>query len=136
MLPKEVKIEVYDKKERSTTTLYVEKISDTFFRMTDNAVLNYSLTLGTEFETQINQEGKHEIVRISKESDFSTRRFFLSPKFKTSDYELLGEEIVKQGGFWQVDFGSIATINLPKDSFWNIDDVFKEFDFYLNEILD
>ena len=136
MEPKEIKIEIYDKSEKSTATLYVEKISDTVFRMVDNAVLNYTLTLGTEFETQINKEGKHEIVRILKESDFTTRRFFLSPEFKTSDYELLGEEIIKQGGFWQVDFGGMATINLPKNSSWSIDSVFKEFGFYLTEIVD
>lgn len=134
MRPEEIKIEVYDKREKSTTTLHVEKISAKVFRMTENDIFNCSLTLGTEFETRINEEGKHEIVRILKESGFNTRRFLLSPQLKTSYYELLGEEIIKQGGFWQVDFGGIATINLPKDSLWNIDDIFKEFGFYLSEI--
>lgn len=104
--------------------------------MTENDIFNCKLTLGTEFQTRINEEEKNEIVRISKESDFTTRRFLLSPQFNNSDYRLLGDEIIKQGGFWQVDFGGMATINLPKNSSWSIDSVFKEFGFYLTEIVD
>lgn len=131
-----VEIEVYDKREKLTTPIQVEQLSDNVFRTTENELFNCRLTLGTEFETRLNEDGKHEIIKITKDSDFVTRRFFLTPQFKESEYRLLGDEIMKQGGFWQVDFGGLATINLPKDSKLNIDEIFKIFDFKPTEIKD
>lgn len=136
MQTKTVEIEVYDKREKMSTTMYVEQISDNVYRTTENEIFNCRLTLGTEFETRLNKDGKHEIIKITKESDFVTRRFFLTSQFKESEYRLLGDEIMKQGGFWQVDFGGIATINLPKDCELNIDEIFKTFDFNPTEIKD
>lgn len=136
MQTKTVEIEVYDKREKMSTKMYVEQISDNVYRTTENEIFNCRLTLGTEFETRLNKDGKHEIIKITKESDFVTRRFFLTSQFKESEYRLLGEEIMKQGGFWQVDFGGIATINLPKDCKLNIDEIFKTFDFNPTEIKD
>lgn len=34
---------------------------------------------------------------------------------------------MKQGGFWQVEFGNVITINLPKDSKINIDEIIMTF---------
>ena len=130
----EVKIELYDKRENSVATIYVEKLANNKFRMTDNDIFNCSLTLGTEFETRINKEGKHEIIKITKKSEFITKRYLLTSQFKESEYKILGDEIIKQGGFWQVDFGGIATINLPKESNLNIDKIFNIFDFKPTEI--
>jgi hypothetical protein len=136
MQTEEVKIEIYDKREKSIATMYVHKIADNAFRMVDNDIFNCRLTLGTEFKTRLNKDGKHEIIEVTKESDFVTRRFFLTSQFNESEYRLLGDEIMKQGGFWQVDFGGIATINLPKDCELNIDEIFKTFDFNPTEIKD
>lgn len=134
MQTKTIEIEVYDKREKLTTTIEVEQLSDNIFKTTENEIFNCNMTLGTEFETRLNKDGKHEIIKITKESDFITRRFFLTSQFKESEYRLLGDEVMKQGGFWQVDFGGIATINLPKDSKLNIDEIFKTFDFNPAEI--
>jgi len=136
MQTKTIEIEVYDKREKLTTTIQVEQLSDNIFRTTENELFNSRLTLGTEFETRLNEDGKYEIIKITKDSDFVTRRFFLTPQFKESEYRLLGDEIMKQGGFWQVDFAGIATINLPKDCELNIDEIFKIFDFKPTEIKD
>ncbi len=130
----EVKIKVYHKEEKVTTTLYVEQISENKFRMIDNDFCSAKLTLGTEFETKINKEKKHEITKITKESEFITRRFGLTPNHKESDYRMLGEELTKGGGFWQVDLGSIATVNIPKDFEFDIDQVIKDLDLKLVEI--
>lgn len=129
-----IKIEICDKREKATTTIYVERISESKFRMIDNDIFNCQLTLGTEFETRINETGKHEITRITKKSEYITRRFMLTPQFKTADYQVLGDEIIKHGGFWQVDFGSIATINLPQNSTLDLYEIFRVFDFQPAEI--
>lgn len=136
MQPKTVEIEIYNNREKLTTSIHVEQLSDNVFRTKENELFNCSLTLGTEFETRLNKDGKHEIVRIIKESEFITRRFSLTSQFKESEYRLLGDEIMKQGGFWQVDFGSIATINLPKDCKLDLDKIFKAFDFKPTEIIE
>lgn len=129
-----VQIKIYDRREKSTSTIYVEQLAEDIFRCVANEIFNCHLTLGTEFKTKINKDGCHEIIKITKESGFITRRFFLTSQFRSSDYRLLGDEIVKHGGFWQVDFGGIATINLPKDSNFDIDEIFKIFNFAANEI--
>ena len=116
--------------------MYVEQLAENKFRMTDNDIWNCRLTLGTEFETRINKDGKHEIVRITKDFDFTTRRFFLNPKYKESDYRMLGDELAKRGGFWQVDFGGIATVNIPKDFEYDVEQVMKDLDLNLTEIVD
>ncbi|WP_136467977.1 hypothetical protein [Flagellimonas onchidii] len=130
----EVKIEVYHKKEKVTTTLYVEQLSENKFRMMDNDFCNPRLTLGTEFETKINLEHKHEVIKILKESEFITRRFRLTPNYKESDYLMLANELVKRGGFWQVDLGSFATVNIPKDFEFNVDQIINDLDLKLIEI--
>jgi hypothetical protein len=131
---KEVKIEAYNRKEKVTTTLYVEQLSENKFRMIDNDLFNKQLTLGVEFETKINSKKKHEVVKILKETEFITRRFGLTPNYKESDYRMLGEELTKRGGFWQVELGSIATVNIPKDFEFDINQVIKDLE--LVEITD
>lgn len=135
MKTKTVKILLYDKRDKSTSTMHVEPLGSNKFRMVDNDLFNCKLTLGTEFETYLNEEGKYEIIRITKESDYIMRRFFLSPKYNESDYRMLGDELTKRGGFWQVDMGGIATINIPKDFEYDIDEVMKSLDLKLTEIV-
>lgn len=134
MSVKKIKIELFNKKEKIIETIYVEQLSHHKYRMVDNALTNCKLTLGTEFKTKLNREGKHEITKIIKESNFVTRRFFLSTKFKTEDYKMLGAELQKRGGFWQVDFGGIATVNIPKDFEFNVDQVMSDLGLNLVEI--
>lgn len=131
---KEVDIEIYYKKEKVTTTLMVAQLSVHQFKMIDNAVFDKELTLGVEFETKLNSENKHEVVKILKKSDFVTKRFGLTPSYKESDYRMLGEELTRRGGFWQVDFGSIATINIPENFEFDIDEIIKDLE--LTEIID
>ena len=131
---KEVEIEVYDKREKVTTTLCVEQITENQFRMIDNDLFNNQLTLGAEFETKINSENKHEVVKILKKSEFITRRFSLTQNYKESDYRMLGDELTKRGGFWQVDLRSIATVNIPKGFEFDINQVIKDLE--LVEITD
>ncbi|MBA5791972.1 hypothetical protein H1R17_03585 [Flavobacterium sp. xlx-214] len=126
---KNKEIQIYNQTENTSTTIIVEEISNNIFRTIEDEIIDCRLSLGVEFETKINDEGFHEIVKIIKESDFVTYKFLLSSQFKIEEYELLGEEISKIGGFWQIDFGNIATINLPKNSKINIEEIFKTFDF-------
>ena len=131
-----IEIEIRSKREGALTKCHVERLSDNEFRMSENDILNCTLTYGTEFKTRVNKDGEHEIVRITKESPFITRRFLLTSKFGEADYRLLGDEITNAGGFWQVDFGGLATINLPQQCDFDIDQLFVSFNFTPTEIKD
>ncbi len=119
-----------------TSTYCVNQIAENIFKMAENCVCNSRLTFGAEFETRINAEGQHEIIKIIKESPYKTTRFFLNSQFTQAEYRLLGDEITKNGGFWQVDFGSMAIINLPKDCALNLNEIFKIFNFHPTMISD
>ena len=131
-----VEIEIYNREEGVISTISVERIRDNRFRTIANEIIDERLVYKTEFETRLNSNNQHEISLVDKNSDFITRRFNLTSQFKQSEYKLLGDEIMKEGGFWQVDFGSIATVNLPKESKLNIDEIFRIFDFKPIEIID
>lgn len=49
---------------------------------------------------------------------------------------MLGDELMKRGGFWQVDFGGITTINIPKNFEYDIDEIMKIWGINLTEITD
>jgi hypothetical protein len=136
MQPIQIEISVFDKSMKVTTTMQVEQLGPNVYRASENDFINWDLTLGTEFETRLNGEGHHEVLRILKKSEFITRRFALTPQFKESEYLLLGQEIEKQGGFWQIDVCNIAIINLPKDCPLDIDEIFRTFDFIPTEIFE
>lgn len=52
MQTKTVEIEVYNKREKVSTTIHVEQLSENVFRTTENELFNCDLTLGTVFETR------------------------------------------------------------------------------------
>jgi len=124
-----IDIEIYDKRVMCTYTLHVLQLSNTSFKMLDNDIVNPTLTFGTEFETKLNKDSKYQVVKILKKSNYTIKKFYLNSQFSQSEYRMLGDEIIKAGGFWQVDFGSMAIINLPENSDLNIDEIFRTFNF-------
>ena len=74
----EITLEIYDNREKILFSVFVKKIGSNKYKMLENSICNSKLNLGAEFETKINQEGKFEILRITQDSNYITRRFFLS----------------------------------------------------------
>ena len=121
-----IRISINHRDLKTKSEFEVERLSSNTFRMIDNSFVDPKLTLGVEFETIINSDGDHEVSQILKESQFITKRYSLSPEHTESDYRMLGDELVKRGGFWQVDFSSIATVNIPKDFEFDVDQVIED----------
>lgn len=119
-----IEIEVYHPQVEQQAKIYVVQIAENRFCMEENELL-LDLTKGTEFETEPEENGVYKIARITKASPFNTRIFYLSMAFTEAEYKVLGDELVKLGGYWQVDFGGIATVNLPKNSELDIDELLK-----------
>jgi hypothetical protein len=131
----ELQITIYDKERGYSAGRLVEKMGDNKFKLLENDVFTPSWNRGMEFEATLNSSNEYEIVRITRESPFITRRFFLSTKYNQTDYEFVGSELVKIGGFWQSEFG-IVTINIPKESGETVNKIIEDFGFYTLEIVD
>lgn len=119
-----IEIAVYHPQVDQHARIYVVQIDANRFRMEENELF-LDLTKGTEFETEMKENGTYTIVRISKESPYTTRIFYLGTKFTEAEYKVLGDKQMKLGGYWQVDFGGIATVNLPKNSELDLDELLK-----------
>jgi hypothetical protein len=126
-------LRLYDRKKGCTTTLEVQQLGEDHFRLLDNDVFNHQLTLGTEIKAKPVGDGTHELIAVTKASELITRWFVLSPKYTESDYRVLGDELVKHGGFWQVDFSSFLTINIPHDFPYDMDRVMADLNIQLWE---
>ena len=48
---------------------------------------------------------------------------------------MLGDELEKRGGIWQVDFGGIVTVNILKDFEFDLDKLMKDLDINLGELI-
>lgn len=126
-------LRLYDRKEGCITTLEVEQLGDDHFRLLSNGVFNRQLTLGTEIKVKPFGDGTHELIAVTKASELITRWFVLSPKYTESDYRVLGDELVKHGGSWELFFNQFLTINLPKDFPYDVDRVMADLDMQLWE---
>jgi hypothetical protein len=67
MEQQEKMIQVYNKREKVASNFYVIDLGENSFRMAENDIINCRLAFGAEFQTKINAEGKHEVVRILKD---------------------------------------------------------------------
>jgi len=119
-----IEIDVCNPKGDIRASIYVEQIAENRFRAEENELF-LELTKGTEFETETDENGIYKIIRITKTSEYNTQTFLLNLGISEAEYRVIGDEIIKQGGYWQVDFGGIATVNLPKNSTLNIDALLK-----------
>jgi hypothetical protein len=64
-----VEIEIYDKRQKVSTTIHVIEIKANIFVACENELFDCRLSYGTEFETRLNSEGKHEVIKILKTGD-------------------------------------------------------------------
>jgi len=129
-------LQLHDRIEGITVPLEVEQLDEQTFRLLDNHIYERHLTRGTEIRVQPMVDGTYELVSVSKSSEFVSRRFRLSSKYTESDYRVLGDELEKCGGYWQVDFNCFLTVNIPRDLPYDVDKVMATLDLQLWEDVD
>ena len=127
MEPNKIVIELHVKRQAITADVIVEKVAGNIFKLVENEICIRGFKRGIEFEARIVEEGKYEFVRITKKSEYLTKQFILNTKFNPELWEPFGFEIMNCGGFWQLDFNSFLTINLPANSSINLDKVYEIF---------
>jgi len=62
------------------------------------------------------------IKKIYAESEYSLEVIALPMSLNETEMRIVGKMIIDEGGYWEVIFGGMAYINLPKDSKLNIID--------------
>lgn len=127
-------IHIFNRKEGVTTQVEVEHVADAEFRLLENDIFDPRLTRGVTIKAKRLEDSSYEVVSVQDASVFLTRRFILSPIYSESDYRVLGDELVKHGGFWQVDLGHYLTINVPRDFPHDVDRVMADLGIHLTEI--
>ncbi len=110
---------------KSTGTYEVVKISEHKYKLFNNDPFNESLTYGTIIEVEkekIEEDGESKFVlkNIHRKSEFSSECIGLPMTLSESEMRVVGQMIIDEGGYWEVLFGSIGFVNLPKNSKLNV----------------
>ena len=129
-------LEIRIKDKNLTYSIFGIWIDDNSFRLTSNDPFNFKYTYGTVVELikELNSEN-YILGKIIRESKYDTRRFKLNSSLKESDYRVIGDEIIKIGGYWELFLNSYAIVNIPNDSNFNLDEVLELFPEQLEEII-
>ena len=134
-LIKEIKIINID--DGSSETVYAEQIDSDTFKLLENPIFNCRINYGTIVKVIQDSNGELVMSQIMGASDFETRKFFLSASLNEIQLRAkIGQPILDAGGMWEVVFGGIAFVHLPKNSNFNLEQLFKLNDYYPSEIID
>lgn len=108
--------------DRSTGTYDVIKIDDTLYQLANNDPFSETLTYGTIIEVQPKKddEGNIEFKKIYQESDYTLEVIGLPMELDKSELLIIGQKITDEGGFWEVIFGGLGYVNLPRGSKLNV----------------
>ncbi len=132
-----VDIKIINKEEGITETVDAEPLADGTFKLMANPIMSCRLNYGTIIRAEKNEEGNLVMTKVVRASNFNTRKFFLTPGLTSSELrDTIGAKILEAGGEWEVVFGGIAFVHLPKASKFSLDDAFKEAKYFPTEIVD
>lgn len=120
-MEKEIEIRIYVPEESSTGSYEVIQLSEFTYKLTNNDPFNENLSYGTiiEVEPQVKEDDKEKIYTLKgilKESDFSINVIGLPSELNETELRIVGKMITDEGGFWEVIFGGMGYVNLPKHS--------------------
>ena len=120
-------IRMYHPDEKSIGSYEVIQIESNQFKLNYNDPFLEELTYGVQFEVEENKTSKGEYIfkKITKESEFTSDTYTLPSLLNETELRKIGDKIIESGGYWEVMFGGIAYVNLPKGSEINI---LKEFE--------
>jgi hypothetical protein len=113
-----IEIRMYHPEEESTGNYEVVKVGENEYKLAANDPFNEDFSYGTiiEVEKEEKDKGVLQFKRISKKSDFTLNVYGLGSSLNETELRIVGDMIIKEGGYWEVIFGGIAYVNLPKES--------------------
>lgn len=130
---KEIKIKSAE--AGSTETVWAEQVGTDTFKILENPVFSCRLNYGTVVKV-VEDNGDLIVSKVVRASGYITRQFML-PKLSNNELrENFGKPILEAGGYWEVVFGGVAFIHLPKNSKFDITKLFSELNYNIIEIAD
>lgn len=117
----ETEIIMHVPEDYSTGQYRVIQFSEFTYKLLENDPFNMDFSYGTvvevkpEFKIE-NGEKVFTFKRIYKESDYSIEVYGLPHQLNETELRTIGDKIMKEGGLWEVIFGGMCYVNLPKDS--------------------
>lgn len=117
-----IEIKMYVPEEASTGTYEVIKVSEYRYKLTNNDPFSEILTYGTIIEVLPEKKDEDTFVfkKVYAESDFSHEVIGLPSSLNETEMRIVGQMIIDEGGYWEVIFGGMGYINLPKNSKLNV----------------
>ena len=111
---------MYIPEEKSTGTYAVIKESENIFKLVYNDPFYEELRHGTIIEAVKGEDDIYEFIKVKTESEYTLQVIGIPMNLSEQELRIVGDMIVKEGGFWEVIFGGMGYVNLPKGSSLNV----------------
>ncbi|PCJ35646.1 MAG: hypothetical protein COA99_13715 [Moraxellaceae bacterium] len=117
-----IDIKMYVPEEASTGTYQVIKVSEHRYKLTNNDPFSEILTYGTTIEVLPEKKDNGALVfkKVYAESDYNLVVINLPISLNETEMRVVGQMIIDEGGYWEVIFGGMGYVNLPKTSTLNV----------------
>lgn len=115
-------IRMYYPKESCTGNYDVIILDSYRFKLACNDPFIEELTYGTiiEVEKELHEQDVYKFKRIVEESEYRSESLFLPSELNETELRIVGDMINNEGGYWEVIFGGLGIVNLPKNSTLNV----------------
>lgn len=119
-----IDIKMYVPDEASTGTYEVIQVSENTYKLTNNDPFSEILTYGTIIEVLPEKKDGDTYIfkRVHAESEYILQVIGLPFSLNETEMRVVGQMIIDEGGYWEVIFGGMVYVNLPKTSKLNVID--------------
>ena len=136
-MEKSIKLIILKGEGGSSETIAAEEISENTFKVIENPVFNCRISFGTIVKVTENAEKEMVVSKVVRASDYKTKHFLLSSISNIAEFKIkIGNPIIEAGGFWELVMGGMLYVNLPRESTFNIDEIFRSNNLFPTEIVE
>ena len=117
----ELKLEILE--QRTTTTVLVEAIKENTWKLLEVNPLIDKFTYAAELITREKTDGVHELLEITESLDFEHWEAMLPTYYNREVLPERSKKFIAAGGYWQITFGGILSVSIPKNYHLSIDEL-------------
>ena len=113
---------MYVPEEACTSTYDVIKVAENRYRLASNDPFSETLIYGTIIEVlpEKNEEDTFVFKKVCAVSEYNLEVIGLPMALNETEMRVVGQMIIDEGGYWEVLFGGMGYVNLPKHSKLNV----------------
>ena len=119
-------------------TAYAEHVSGDYYKLIENPIFFSDINIGMTVKALPDEKGDLVVVKLIRASEYITRRFLLYSGGPASSelQEKIGNRIIEARGHWEVVFGGIVIVDIPRNGTFDLDKLFAEVNYQPSEIKD